>query len=131
MFFTKLLKMNLFTHNMLTSNIIKGVTKGYPLGIEATEVKTSEREFNPDFIGRMIPRLEWPAVVEGAKMLGQDAVPEEVPSDYETNEEFLKQAHRLLLEVTVQEGNLICPESGRKFPITNGIANMLLKEDET
>lgn len=27
-------KMKLLTHNMLTSNIIKGVTKGYPLKIE-------------------------------------------------------------------------------------------------
>jgi len=25
---------------------------------------------------------------------------------------------------------LICPESGRKFPISKGIPNMLLNEDE-
>ena len=29
-------KMKLLTHNMLTSNIIKGVTKGYPLGINVS-----------------------------------------------------------------------------------------------
>ena len=26
--------------------------------------------------------------------------------------------------------NLVCPETGRKFPVTDGIPNMLLNEDE-
>ena len=30
--------MKLLTHNMLTSNIIKGVTKGFPLGINVSKV---------------------------------------------------------------------------------------------
>ena len=34
------------------------------------------------------------------------------------------------LQVELLEGNLICPETGRKFPVTNGIPNMLLTEDE-
>lgn len=34
------------------------------------------------------------------------------------------------VQVEVMEGNLVCPESGRKFPINNGIPNMLLNEDE-
>lgn len=34
------------------------------------------------------------------------------------------------MEVDILNGELICPESGRKFPITNGIPNMLLNEDE-
>uniref|UniRef100_A0A8C7P9Q1 tRNA methyltransferase activator subunit 11-2 n=1 Tax=Oncorhynchus mykiss TaxID=8022 RepID=A0A8C7P9Q1_ONCMY len=49
--------MKLLTHNMLTSHV-KGVTKGYPLLIKATEVKVSEVEFNPNFVSRMIPKLE-------------------------------------------------------------------------
>ena len=36
----------------------------------------------------------------------------------------------LPLQVEVIEGELVCPESGRKFPITNGIPNMLLLEHE-
>lgn len=28
------------------------------------------------------------------------------------------------------EGKLVCPESGREFPINNGIPNMILNEDE-
>lgn len=34
------------------------------------------------------------------------------------------------LQVEVQEGDLVCPETGRKFPISKGIPNMLLNEDE-
>lgn len=33
-------------------------------------------------------------------------------------------------QIEIVDGNLVCPESGRKFPIKNGIANMLLNEDE-
>uniref|UniRef100_A0A4W6EUN8 tRNA methyltransferase activator subunit 11-2 n=1 Tax=Lates calcarifer TaxID=8187 RepID=A0A4W6EUN8_LATCA len=50
--------MKLLTHNMLTSHV-KGVTKGYPLLIKATEVKVNEVEFNPQFVSRMIPKVEW------------------------------------------------------------------------
>lgn len=46
------------------------------------------------------------------------------------NEEILKKLHHVLLEVEVVEGELECPETGRKFPIKNGIPNMLVSEDE-
>jgi len=36
----------------------------------------------------------------------------------------------LSFQVEVIEGYLICPETERKFPIFNGIPNMLLNEDE-
>uniref|UniRef100_A0A3P8XSW1 Multifunctional methyltransferase subunit TRM112-like protein n=1 Tax=Esox lucius TaxID=8010 RepID=A0A3P8XSW1_ESOLU len=122
--------MKLLTHNMLTSHV-KGVTKGYPLLIKATEVKVSEVEFNPNFVSRMIPKLEWSALVQAADGLGhlQD-LPTELIADYEANEDFLRKVHRVLLEVEVLEGCLQCPESGREFPITRGVPNMLLNEEE-
>ena len=46
------------------------------------------------------------------------------------DEAFLKLVHKLVLDVHVLEGALICPETGRRFPITAGIPNMLLHEDE-
>ena len=36
----------------------------------------------------------------------------------------------VLLEVEVIEGELECPETGRKFPISRGIPDMRLNEDE-
>ena len=35
-----------------------------------------------------------------------------------------------LFEVHVISGFLVCPETGRKFPIEEGIPDMLLREDE-
>ncbi|KAL2077095.1 hypothetical protein ACEWY4_026599 [Coilia grayii] len=123
--------MKLLTHNMLTSHV-KGVTKGYPLLIKATEVKVNEVDFNPQFISRMIPKIEWSALIQAAEGLGhlQD-LPSAVAPDFESNEDFLRKVHRALLEVEVIEGCLQCPESGREFPISRGIPNMLLNEDES
>ncbi|CAB1451066.1 unnamed protein product [Pleuronectes platessa] len=115
---------------MLTSHV-KGVTKGYPLLIKATEVKVNEVEFNPQFVSRMIPKLEWSALLQAAEGLGhRQDLPAELVSEYEKDEEFLKKVHRALLEVEVIEGCLQCPESGREFPISRGIPNMLLSEEE-
>ena len=57
-------------------------------------------------------------------------LPPSPPDQYEDNEDFLKAAHHVMLEVEVMEGELECPETGRKFPVTGGIPNMLLREDE-
>lgn len=57
-------------------------------------------------------------------------LPTEMPNEDESNDDILKAVHHALIEVEVTEGTLVCPESGREFPITNGIPNMLLNEDE-
>nr|XP_033810092.1 multifunctional methyltransferase subunit TRM112-like protein isoform X2 [Geotrypetes seraphini] len=92
--------MKLLTHNLLTSHV-KGVVLGYPLIIQANEVKVSNVDFNQAFVARMIPKLEWSALIKAAD------------------------------SVEVMEGTLKCPESGREFPIIRGIPNMLLNEEET
>nr|SVE76177.1 EOG090X0LTV [Daphnia hispanica] len=123
--------MKLLTHNILTSKCLKGVTVGYPLGIVAKEVKVNEVDFNPEFISRMIQKVDWPALCKAAENLGHlDDLPLAVVDDYENNEEFLKKAHHVLMEIEVINGDLICPETGRKFPVTDGIPNMLANEDE-
>lgn len=58
-------------------------------------------------------------------------MPQTLIQDFENDEEFLKKVHHVLLEVEVINGDLLCPESGRKFPINDGIPNMLFNEDET
>ena len=57
MFQIKERTMKLLTHNMLTSKCIKTVTTGYPLVIEARDVKVSEVEFNADFVARILPKV--------------------------------------------------------------------------
>ena len=56
-----------------------------------------------------------------------DAVSDEM---LHSDEDFLRTFHHILLEVQVEEGALVCPETGRRFPISKGIPNLLLNEDE-
>jgi multifunctional methyltransferase subunit TRM112 len=46
------------------------------------------------------------------------------------DEETIKRLHHVLLEIEIVEGELVCPETGIKFPITNGIPNMLSSDDQ-
>ena len=64
------------------------------------------------------------------KQIGKSEIlPEDVVDDA-SDEDFLKKVHHAVMEIEIVTGNLICPESNRKFPITKGIPNMLLNEDE-
>ena len=56
---------------MLTSNMKKGVTRGFPLRIEVGKLEEKESEFNPSFIARMVPKLEWEALVLTATEIGK------------------------------------------------------------
>ncbi|XP_074028285.1 multifunctional methyltransferase subunit TRM112-like protein [Leptinotarsa decemlineata] len=119
-------------HNILFIGMcMKGVSVGYPLGLNASDVRVSEVDFNPEFVAKMIPKLDWSVLYNAAESIGQlEDLPKELISNYENNPEFLKKVHHVLLEVDIINGELICPETGRKFPINNGIPNMLLNEDE-
>ncbi|PKA49534.1 TRM112-like protein [Apostasia shenzhenica] len=124
--------MRLLTHNMLACNI-KGVTNGYPLGLEAEKWVEKEVDFNADFLRGVFPKIEWRALVGAARALGfPDLLPEDAPdpSVLSSSDDFLRRFHRALLELHVEEGALVCPETGRRFPISKGIPNMLLHEDE-
>ncbi|XP_047950337.1 multifunctional methyltransferase subunit TRM112 homolog A-like [Salvia hispanica] len=121
--------MRLLTHNMLSSNI-KGVTSGFPLRIEVEKVVEKEVELNADFLRNMFAKVEWKALVEASKTLGYTELPDNVEPSMLDSDEFLNRFHHALLELHLEEGALVCPETGRKFPVNKGIPNMLLHEDE-
>ena len=121
--------MRLITHNMLQCNI-KGVANGFPLGIEPVEVNVVESEFDAAFIQSTLPKLHWPAFVAAAATMGVEGLPPELADAMAEDDEFLKRVHHALLDVHLIQGNLVCPETGRKFPVKDGIPNMLLNEDE-
>ncbi|XP_008837159.1 multifunctional methyltransferase subunit TRM112-like protein [Nannospalax galili] len=123
--------MKLLTHNLLSSHVRGVGTRGFPLRLQATEVRINPVEFNPDFVARMIPKVEWAALAEAVDCLNLAAIPKEPIEGFEHDETFLRKMHHVLLEVDVLEGTLQCPESGRLFPISRGIPNMLLSDDET
>ncbi|MED6204103.1 hypothetical protein PIB30_005829 [Stylosanthes scabra] len=121
--------MRLLTHNMLSSNI-KGVEKGFPLRIEAEKVVEKPVEMNADFLKKMFEKVEWKAFVEASRSMGYSNLPEEVDPAMLESDEFLSRFHHALLELHLEEGALVCPETGRRFPVNKGIPNMLLHEDE-
>lgn len=122
-------RMRLLTHNMLSSNI-KGVTNGFPLGIEVGKMVEKEVELNVDFLRNMFHKIEWKALVDASKALGYGELPENAEPSMLDSDDFLQRFHHALLELHLEEGALVCPETGRKFPVNKGIPNMLLHEDE-
>lgn len=95
------------------------------------KVEMKEVDFNPEFITRMLPKIEWSALQKAAKECGfEEGLPDTVGEEQLGDTDLLKRVHKALLEIEVIEGKLVCPESGREFPINNGIPNMLLNEDE-
>ena len=92
--------MKLLTHNMLTSKSMKTVTTGYPLIIQARDVKVMEVDFKPEFVSRIIPKIDWDCLCRAAEELGHlNDLPKSVPDNYENDHEFLKKAHHVMLEV--------------------------------
>jgi hypothetical protein len=69
---------------------------------ENVELEVRPAEANLDFIKRFIPKLEWDALVQTARSIGEDSLPEQMPGDKETleNEEFLQKLHHVLMEVS-------------------------------
>ena len=79
----------------------------------------------------MLRKIDYEAFWSASGDLALEAqMPPTLNEEAYEDEELLKSIHHNLLEVHVQKGKLICPESGREFAIQNGIPNMLLREDE-
>ena len=68
-----------------------------------------------------------------------DPPPPELPRTIDTESEgwedkiddgTVSDLHGVMFDLHVVEGNLICPDTERKFAIVDGIPNMILHEDE-
>ncbi|EQC34803.1 hypothetical protein SDRG_07608 [Saprolegnia diclina VS20] len=122
--------MRLITHNMLYCNK-KGVSNGFPLRLSADETEVVASDFNADFVKKMLAKIDYAAFHGAATSLGvADGLPSAMTEADMANDEVLKKVQHALLDVHVKKGTLTCPESGREFPIVDGIPNMLLREDE-
>ena len=115
---------------MLHSAHKRGVQKGYPLNIEAEKTEIVKQEMNEMFLKNRLPKLDWNCFIVGCKSVGITDIPSSFNNNLLNNRQFLEKCHHALLEIHIIDGNLICPESQRKFPIRDGIPNMLLREDE-
>jgi multifunctional methyltransferase subunit TRM112 len=80
----------------------------------------------------MLKKIRWEALRSAAidlEMHDLDDI-EEVTEEMRNDDSLLRKIHHILFEVHLIEGHLVCPETSRKFPVKDGIPNMLLHEDE-
>eukprot|EP01039_Chlorochromonas_danica_P007594 gene7594-8394_t len=127
--------MRLITHNLLKCNV-KGLdsSQGYPLKVECESQEEVSVEFNEALVKNVLSKINFQALRSAAKDLAigdlihtrEDFSLEAVEGDAA----LLAELHHLLFEVHVLEGSLVCPATGRRFPVKDGIPNMLLHEDE-
>ncbi|KAH7886804.1 hypothetical protein F5I97DRAFT_1936423 [Phlebopus sp. FC_14] len=118
----------LITHNLLACHVKGCTTNNFPLIFQDVHVELQEADLNPDFIRNIVPRLEWDALVDAAKQVGDASLPSEQPEMMD--DELIRKLHHVLLEIHIVEGAMICPNCKHSYPISNGIPNMLLAEHE-
>eukprot|EP00816_Leptocylindrus_hargravesii_P005847 CAMPEP_0196809118 /NCGR_PEP_ID=MMETSP1362-20130617/9089_1 /TAXON_ID=163516 /ORGANISM="Leptocylindrus danicus, Strain CCMP1856" /LENGTH=92 /DNA_ID=CAMNT_0042183699 /DNA_START=415 /DNA_END=693 /DNA_ORIENTATION=- len=61
---------------------------------------------------------------------GWPIIPGSLGEEQSMDEEVIEMLHKVLFDIHVLDGDLVCPDTGRKFPIRDGIPNMVLHEDE-
>ena len=52
-------------------------------------------------------------------------LPSAVPDKFAEDETFLQALHHALMEIEIIDGQLVCPETSKTFPIKDGIPSML------
>ena len=114
-------------------------TKGYPLKIEATNVILEESPMDAGLVKRMVlDKVNYEALVTAVAEIRVTGlvtelpeIPSERPEESALEEGAVLEAlHVVLFNLHVIEGALICPDTGRRFPIKDGIPNMILHADE-
>ncbi|TIB86972.1 hypothetical protein E3Q10_00577 [Wallemia mellicola] len=132
----------LITHNILTC-AAKGCIdsgKNYPLSFNNVQgIEIREQEFNDEFIKSFFHKLDYNVLKSTLQSVSKfarektflsDKKPSLVTIRSNQSEEFLRSLHRVLLEMDVTQGELVCPNCQHKYPINEGIPNMLLAAHE-
>jgi multifunctional methyltransferase subunit TRM112 len=121
--------MKVLTHNSLKSTV-RDVAKGYPLLLNVTNMEVKETVVLTEFIRDILPSLDWQGILQAASAVGFEGLPDMLNADQLDDDEFIEAMHKLLMDVEIIEGTLTCPETGKVFPIKNGIPDMVLPESE-
>lgn len=110
---------------------------GYPLRITAIEVRVDNAgEIGSDpsreiaFVKGVLPILDWNSLVQGASQMGLTTLPPSLAEEMAQDEDFLRALYHVLMNVHLVKGMLTCPDTGREFPVTNGIVDFSMEEEE-
>ncbi|AGO12642.1 AaceriADR166Wp [[Ashbya] aceris (nom. inval.)] len=127
----------------LTTNFLKcsvpacdGSNDNFPLRYVGDKCQLQQDrsiEFNPDFLLRILDRVQWDAIVMVAADLGNSSLPAQRPTFPATAAELseddaamLRDIHVLLLQTSIIEGEMQCRNCGHTYYIKNSIPNLLL-----
>jgi multifunctional methyltransferase subunit TRM112 len=86
-----------------------------------------EVDYRREFVLRMIPRLDWPVLLEATAALNVTELTEclpESPPGADASDETLMAVHRAMLEYHVVEGQLACAD-GPVYTVSGGIPNLV------
>jgi multifunctional methyltransferase subunit TRM112 len=103
----------------------KGVANTLPLLLEISEMNVVETEVNPDFIKHILPSLNWEHVLVAARAVNLAGMPDAFSKELLEDNDFVEAVHRLLLDIHILSGSLICQETGKRFPIEKGQPDMM------
>ena len=124
----------------VTTNFVKCAVKAcdsstdaFPLLFLECQIVQEEQDYNPDFIKHILERLEWDAVVQVARELGNESLPVVKPEGLdpimEDDQAILRDLHTLLVETQIVEGKMTCRNCGHIYFIKNLIPNFFLPAD--
>ena len=138
----------------------KRTENGYPLTIEVTTIKIEQSSsVDKEFLLNLLPKINYNALKLAVQQIScshcsntttndsslqnddQTTPPllPELPEELDVSSQstldnlddtVLSNLYKVLFDVYVIEGQLVCPDTGRKFPVKDGIPNMILHEDE-
>ena len=129
--------MRLLTHNTLRNNSVDAKGKGFPLKITAVEMRVDDaNEVGTDpereiaFVKGVLGMLDWNALRKGASEMGLNTLPTVLTDDKTRDTAFLRALYHVLMNVHLTKGMLTCPDTGREFPVTDGIIDFSMEEEE-
>ncbi|KAG0148481.1 hypothetical protein CROQUDRAFT_26746, partial [Cronartium quercuum f. sp. fusiforme G11] len=121
----------LITHNLLACNARTCTTpNNFPLRFESvTKIEERSMELNKEFLLGFLPKLDFEALLQASRALGDDRLPDTITSEQVEHPETIDDQtwaalHHALLEIHVQEGQMVCPSCSHIFVIKDGIPNM-------
>ena len=125
--------MKAITHNILVCNIKKceDSKKNYPFIIIANKIENKPSEFDIDLTKKIYESLDKEGLNQFCKDLNLVKYDfTKIDDNILKEKEFWEYVHKIIDETLIIEGNLKCPNCQREFPIINGIADMVLRDDE-
>lgn len=114
--------------------------RGYPLFIKPATVRLEEAPVDREMVARLLSKIDYETLRQACGQLAEacaaaeielPVLPDNLPAAGDAVDDAVAaQLFRALFEIHVLEGVLVCPDTGREFPIKDGIPNMILHEDE-